>query len=107
MSFHRAASLDDLWSGELRGVVVSGRKVLLIRFDDVVHAFEDRCAHQAVELSKGRLDGPVLTCSAHEWQYDARSGEGLNPRGVQLRRYPVRLEDGWVLVDVADQEVPA
>ncbi len=100
MAFAAATSLDALWPGEKLAVRVRGRPVLLIRFDDEIVAFEDSCAHQRVPMSEGRLDGARLTCRAHEWEYDARSGEGTNPRGVRLRRFPVRVEGGVVLVDV-------
>ena len=100
MTFRKAASLADLWSGEMRGVLVDGRRVLLVNLDGDVHAYEDRCLHQSVPLSEGRLEGHVLTCSAHEWQYDACTGRGINPENVRLRGFAVRLEGDDVLVDV-------
>ena len=103
MTFRRAATLDDLWPGEMLGVEVDGVRVLLINDEGTVHAFENRCAHQAALLSKGRLDGNVLTCSVHHWCYDVRSGAGINPRGVRLRRFATMIEDQDVLVDVSDE----
>ena len=101
MAFERAASIDEVWSGEMAGVVVGGARVLIVNVDGEVHAFEDRCAHQGSPLSRGRLDGALLTCASHEWQYDARTGESINPRGAHLRRFAVRIEQGEVLVDVS------
>lgn len=100
MPFERVATLDSLWVGELAAVAVRGRKVVLVNVEGRVCAYEDRCAHQAVRLSEGRLEGHVLTCPAHEWQYDVRNGTGLNPACVQLERYAVDVRDGVVLVDV-------
>jgi toluene monooxygenase system ferredoxin subunit len=102
MGFTRLAALDALWSGELRGCVVDGRKVLVARRGAEVLAYEDRCAHLGVPLSQGRLEGDVLTCSAHEWTYDLRTGRGLNPASACLKRFPVKVEDGQVWVDVSD-----
>ena len=104
MSFQRAASLDDLWIGEMIGVVVGGTRVLLVNVEGEVSAFEDRCAHLAVPLSEGRLEGALLTCSAHAWQYDARTGESQNPRGARLRALPVRIEGEELFVDVSPAE---
>jgi toluene monooxygenase system ferredoxin subunit len=101
MSFQHVCSLRDFWPGELRGLLVDGKRVLLVNVDGTVRAFADRCAHQAVELSKGKLDDCILTCPAHEWQYDVRTGEGVNPRGARLTPFPVKVEDGEVFVDVA------
>lgn len=104
MSAYRlAARLDDLWSGEMLGVCLHGRRVLLIHLDGEVHAYEDRCAHLGVALSGGRLAGGVLTCSAHEWQYDARTGRSINPKAIELRRYPVRIEGDAIWVDLEEE----
>jgi toluene monooxygenase system ferredoxin subunit len=100
MTLCRALSEDDLWIGEMRGLSLNGRRVLLIRTDEGYSAFEDRCAHLGVRLSEGTLSGCVLTCRAHHYQYDARSGQGINPKSVRLARFPVEVSEGAVLVDV-------
>lgn len=98
MSYRKALDLDELWVGEMRGVDVGGVPVLLVRLDDGVRAYVDRCAHQRVPMSEGWLEGAELVCAAHRWRFDAASGEGTNPRGVALCPLPVRVERGAVLV---------
>ena len=65
MSFRLAARRDDLWVGEMKGVVVDGVPVLLVGLEDGVRAYEDRCLHKGVALSKGQLSGSRLVCSVH------------------------------------------
>jgi toluene monooxygenase system ferredoxin subunit len=86
----------------MRGLVVEGAKVLIANVDGEVVAYEDRCAHQGVPLSRGQLErvGCTLTCAAHGWQYDLRTGDGINPKGVALRRLPVKIEAGGILVEM-------
>jgi len=98
--YQRAVAFAELWNGELRGLVIQGKKVLVVRIDDAVYAYEDRCAHQGVMLSKGSLVGTVLSCSAHGWQYDVCTGCGVNPERAELKRLPVKVEGGSVFVDV-------
>jgi toluene monooxygenase system ferredoxin subunit len=100
MAFARAMSLDEVWAGELTPCVIEGRRILLIRKGDSVLAFEDRCAHLGVPLSRGRLERDVLTCGAHEWQYDAATGKGINPVSARLRKYEVKIVDGQIWIDV-------
>jgi len=100
MTFRRVASLDGLWSGEMRGVAVDGRRVLLVNLEDHVHAYEDRCVHQGVPLSEGRLQGHLVKCRAHEWEYDVCAGRGTNPSRTQLKAFATKVEDGEILVDV-------
>jgi toluene monooxygenase system ferredoxin subunit len=101
MSFVRALSEAELWLGEMRGIRLEDRRVLLLRTAQGVRAYEDRCAHLGIPLSSGRLEGTVLTCSGHHYQYDAGTGRGLNPKTVRLRAFAVKIEAGEILVDLA------
>lgn len=100
MTAHRIAPLAELWIGDLVAARVAGTRVLVVRLGDEVHAYEDRCAHLGVALSEGTLDGTVLTCSAHHWQYDVATGRGINPATACLVRFPVTIEHGVVYVEL-------
>jgi toluene monooxygenase system protein E len=108
MPFEPIIADAELWDGDMTARSVDGHDLLLVRHNGVVYAYENRCAHLGVALSEGRLDGYVLTCRAHHWQYDVRSGSGVNPATACLRRFPVKIEDGKVFVDVhaASPDVP-
>ena len=95
-----ALQKDDLWQGEMVGLELQARRVLLINIDGNICAYEDRCQHKSLPLSKGKLVGTRLFCGAHEWEYDACTGKGVNPSGVALRRYEVQVVDGEIMVDI-------
>ncbi len=100
MAFEPVLEAEELWIGEMRGVTLRGRRVLVLRTEDGVRAYEDRCAHLGLPLSLGKLEDGVITCRAHHYQYAACSGCGVNPERVRLRPYPVRVSDGQIAVDV-------
>lgn len=100
MTFQLLAQTSLLWSGEKQGFTLNGKKVLLVNVEDRFYAYEDRCAHQAVELSKGTLEGHILTCRAHDWSYDARTGEGINPHRIKLKRYPLKIVNNDIFIDL-------
>jgi toluene monooxygenase system ferredoxin subunit len=89
----------ELWIGEMRGVVVDGCPVLLVRHEHGVAAFQDRCPHQGFPLSEGELVDGVITCRAHRHSFDAASGHGINPRRPCLVALPLRLSDGRIIVE--------
>ena len=102
MKLKQVAKLSDLWSGEKVAVEVEGVRILLVNIDGKVHGYEDKCAHKGVALSKGKLEGTTLTCSAHGWQYDVCTGGGINPKKTKL--IPVKIvqkEDG-IFVDLLE-----
>ena len=100
MTFTPALPDTELWTGEMRGLVVGGRRVLLVRTERELCAYEDRCAHLGVPLSRGKLENGVITCAVHHYQYDAATGRGVHPENVALRALPVCVLEGQIAVDV-------
>ena len=94
-------AVSELWDGEMQGHVVDGHKLLLLKVDGKVCAYEDRCAHLGVALSEGRLHDGVIECRAHQYRYDARTGCGVNPKNVRLRALDVAIVDGTITVEVS------
>ncbi len=93
-------AVGELWDGEMQGHVVDGHKLLLLKVDGKVCAYEDRCAHLGVPLSEGRLHDGVIECRAHQYRYDALTGCGVNPKNVRLRAFDVSIVDGTITVEV-------
>jgi len=102
MSGWRAViELDEIWEGDLVTREVEGIDVLFINIKGEVYAYRDKCPHAGTPLSQGVLDDRVLTCSSHLWQFDiVNSGIGVNPKNCRLTSYPVKVEDGKVLVQI-------
>lgn len=72
--------------------------------DDSFYAIEYNCKHMNWDLSTGALEGDVVTCPRHGWEYNVRSGECLNHDSTPLRRYACKVEDGIVYVSVVPLE---
>lgn len=98
--FEKVCTTDDVWEGELVPFDVGPRKILLINLDDQFHAYDATCPHQDQSLCEGTLDGNILTCPAHMWQFDVTTGAGINPTGCKLKSYALRLEADDVYVDI-------
>jgi toluene monooxygenase system ferredoxin subunit len=97
----RVAAVDDLWSGELLACEADGLRIVLAHAGDGVYAYEDRCPHLGFPLSRGEFAGARLTCAAHHWQFDMRSGRGVNPPDACLRAVPVVIRDDAIYGDAA------
>jgi len=89
-----------LWEGEVRGIDLGGVDVLLCNVDGELFAYEDRCPHLANPLSHGVLNHNTLRCAAHEWEFDARTGQGVNPQTAHLKPFPVRLDDDRIFIQI-------
>lgn len=92
-------TLDDLWEGEMTEVRVGDELILLIHLaGGDIRAYQGVCPHQKSPLADGNLNGHVLTCAAHLWQFNLLTGEGVNPTGCQLHRYEVKIEHETISV---------
>jgi nitrite reductase (NADH) small subunit len=66
--------------------------------DDEVFALDDRCPHNGGPLSQGIVHGRSVTCPLHGWKIELASGEAVAPDSGCTRSYPVKVEDGEVLL---------
>lgn len=69
--------------------------------DDRVFALLDRCPHKGGPLSQGIVHGESVTCPLHSWQIDLESGEAKAPDVGCARRFPVKIEQGDVFLELS------
>lgn len=91
---------DALRAGEMKGVEVDGRPVLLVRAGEEWLAVGNRCGDTPLPLEFSRLDGTTLHCSWHGCQYDVRMGTRLDGPGDRLTVFPVNVENGKVRIAI-------
>ena len=101
MTLVDAGPLEAIPRRGARVLRARGRAIALFRTtDDRVYALEDRCPHRGGPLSQGIVHGHCVTCPLHEWVIDLESGEATGPDEGATARFPVRIEDGRILVAV-------
>lgn len=103
MAFTKVCTLDDVWEGEMDSFEVDGHEVLILVLEGgKVIATQGICPHQEFELVDGEIEGSVLTCKMHRWQFDVETGKGINPAHAAIALYPTKIEGDDVMVDVSD-----
>jgi nitrite reductase (NADH) small subunit len=90
--------VDDFPSGKMRKVTAGDRDIAVARVGDDFYATQGACLHLHGPLGEGRLDGCVVTCPWHGWQYDVRTGKNEFDLAIQLETFEVVVEDGEVKV---------
>jgi len=99
-AWHRAAVVAECPPGTARELVLAGRIVALFRIDDKFFALDGICPHQGGPLGKGRLNGCILTCPWHGWQFDVRTGQHQINASLRHPGFPVKVENGDVFVEL-------
>ncbi len=88
---------------DVRVFVQGQRRIAVFRVGDEVLAIDDRCPHEGYPLSKGFVNGCVLTCRWHSFRFDLRSGKCL-VGDEPVRSYPVRMMGTMIQLDLAEPD---
>ncbi len=105
----------EMAEGSMKEVQAQGREILIARVGGKYYAADNRCPHMRGRLSRGKLEGTVVTCPRHGSRFDLENGKvvrwlmgsGLlsmigrilkSPR--PLATYPVTVRDGGLFIEV-------
>jgi 3-phenylpropionate/trans-cinnamate dioxygenase ferredoxin component len=70
--------------------------------DGEFYCTDGLCTHESVHLADGFVMDYEIECPKHSGTFDYRTGAAKRlPPCVNLRTYPVRVEHGRVLIEVA------
>jgi 3-phenylpropionate/trans-cinnamate dioxygenase ferredoxin subunit len=105
MAFSAVLPVSKLIDNTMRCVEFNGRDVLIVRVAGEVLAVDDLCTHEDASLSSGVLAGDRVRCPLHGSWFCLRTGHPQEePADEPLRRYSVRVENGWI--ELALPETP-
>jgi len=94
------AKVSDLAAGSGKVGEVNGQSVALFNVNGSFYAIDNTCRHRGGPLGEGSLEGTVVTCPWHLWEYDVTTGEFTANRDVKVATYAVRVEGDEVKVAV-------
>lgn len=69
------ASSSDVKDYQLLAAKADGASLLLTRIDGQPRAFVNKCPHMGMPMTKGTVNGGVLTCPWHGAKFDVCSGQ--------------------------------
>ncbi len=98
--FVRVAAVDDVPPGSGKVVHAGGRLLALFNVDGAFYALDNTCLHRGGPVGEGDLEGVVVTCPWHGFQYDVTTGRNVFDPEVGLETFPVRVADGAVEIAV-------
>ena len=104
--FHRVARSGQIPDGYIRRFYVGDLECAVARLRGTVYATSNYCTHLDCLLSSGKLQDDGIRCSCHNSVFDLETGEPIQPPATEpIRTYPVREEDGQVMVGLSHRDV--
>jgi nitrite reductase (NADH) small subunit len=109
--------VEDLPPGSVVIAPIGKVGVGVYNIDGDYYAIANYCPHQGAPLCLGRiqgtsgaldtgsgpttyrLDGRVLRCPWHQWEFDVVAAGTITDPERRVRTYPVRVENGQVIVE--------
>ncbi|KRF29731.1 thiamine pyrophosphate-binding protein [Phycicoccus sp. Soil802] len=109
-SWHEVPPQDVPDEGRVRSVTVDGRSIALTRCGGQLGALENHCPHQGGPLGEGSIEGGLLRCPWHGYDYDpitgAPPGELADHLDDRVAAYEVEEGPGGVQVRLPDRLAP-
>ena len=96
----KATTADRVKSGRGLGVQLNQLFIGIYNVDGEYFAIGDVCPHMGGTLHHGWLDGCVVSCPLHMWEFDVKTGKSVWPGDADLISYPVKVEGEDILVDI-------
>ena len=88
-------------NGAMCSGYINGRKLLLVHWNNNLHALEEHCPHHGASMVGGEVDDGCLVCPRHRYRYDLETGRGRQPDGGNAAVYPIDVRNDVVYVGVS------
>lgn len=100
-NFVKIARVEDIPENSIRGYEHEGRQIAVYNCNGQYYATFAICTHDYADLTEGWLDADecAIECPLHGARFSLETGAVLAlPAYTPLPVYPVRVEDGDILV---------
>lgn len=96
----KIGSAGDVAPGEIKTVTAGGKTLAVANVNGVYYAVDNTCAHRGGPLGEGVLEGTVVTCPWHGWQYEMTTGQCVVNPQAKVASYPVQQVGQDLLVEL-------
>jgi nitrite reductase (NADH) small subunit len=101
MAFEKAAKLSEIPPGSVKEVQLAGQPIALANVGGTLYAISNTCLHRGGPLGEGQLEGSVVTCPWHGWQFNVATGKAVQNPNAGVSCFATELRGDEVYVDVA------
>ena len=79
----------------MKSYPAGGKQILIANVDGKLYAIDNVCTHAGGELSKGKLDGNIVTCPKHRSKFDVTTGKCVSGPKIGLLKFKAKDETGY------------
>ena len=104
VTWHLVCDMDELEEEDVMQFDLNGNTYAVYHTPSGYYATEGLCTHEQANLADGLVMGEHIECPKHNARFHIPSGKVKRvPAKVDLKTYPVKTDDGKVLIGIQDQ----
>ena len=96
----KIAATDEVAPGNGMVAEVKDKSIALFNVDGTFYAIDNTCIHRGGPLGEGELEGEIVTCPWHAWEYNVKTGVSVNNPSACVATYPVVIDGSEVKVEI-------
>lgn len=101
MPFTQLTTESDLpGHNEAKEFSCGGKDICVANVNGSYSAMDNVCLHRGGPLGQGMIENGKLICPWHAWAWDTKTGEAAHNPAVKVMVYPLKIENGDVLVEI-------
>jgi nitrite reductase/ring-hydroxylating ferredoxin subunit len=108
MEYLEVGKTGDITEGTMKAFMVGGNNLLVANYNGKYYAIGGKCTHMSGDLSKGKLDGKIITCPKHGAKFDITTGENVTGPKIGFLKlktgkepsYEVKIEGDTIKVNI-------
>ena len=101
MPFTRLTTQSDLpATNEAKEFICGDKEICIANLNGSYSAIDNICLHQGGPLGQGTIENGKVVCPWHGWEWDPTTGEAAHNPRAKVAVYPLKIEDGDVLVEL-------
>jgi nitrite reductase (NADH) small subunit len=101
MPFIKLTTQADLPTADEAKEFPCGEKTICIaNVNGAYSAMDNVCLHRGGPLGQGMIENGKVVCPWHGWAYDPKTGEAAHNASAKVAVYPLKIENGDVLVEI-------
>lgn len=87
-------------TNEAKEFSCNGKEICVANVDGIYTAMHNICPHRGGPLGQGMIERGKLICPWHAWAWDTKTGATDQNPNMNVAIYPIRIEDGDVLIEL-------
>lgn len=99
-AYVRVAGTSEIKPGTGIVAEVNNQQIAVFNVDGAFYAIDNVCVHRGGPLGEGDVEGAVVTCPWHGWQFDVKTGGCVNNPAARVKSFPVKVEGNDISVEL-------